>query len=126
MHKVTYCVDDGAIITTHSDTVVNGLRQSAREMLRLADHLEREHASNDLTREHDRLRPVFDKITEGMVSWRDPIAYRITGDSVEDINTALDAIRFFTATEPTVERLPGSDDFLITSEGYRAGPAGDH
>jgi len=52
-----------------------------------------------------------------------PIAVWCAGEAVLPI---CEAIRFFTATEPEVELDTTRMRYLITSEGYRAGPAGDH
>ena len=55
--------------------------------------------------------------------WKAPIAVWCRGEAVL---LASEAIRFYTATEPKVELDPVRMRYLITSEGYRAGPAGDH
>ena len=55
--------------------------------------------------------------------WKAPITVWCSGESVAPI---CEAIRFFTATDPKVELDTNRMRYLITSEGYRAGPAGDH
>jgi hypothetical protein len=44
------------------------------------------------------------------------------------LDDVLEAIRFFTATEPTVTRepSPAGEILRIRADGYRKGPAGDH
>lgn len=75
---------------------------------------------------YPQLKEVFDKAADPD-DWRGPIELRCAGEAVTVI---VAAIQFFTATEPTVEYSPaakmGTMPFVIRSEGYRAGPAGDH
>lgn len=63
------------------------------------------------------------------VSWRDPIHAYVTARTLAHYGVTLDDVReavvHFTATEATVTE-PGTDIYLITAAGYRAGPAGDH
>jgi hypothetical protein len=54
---------------------------------------------------------------------RGPIAVSCTGEGVLAI---VEAIKFFTATNPTVRLNTNTMRYLIESEGYRMGPAGDH
>ena len=66
----------------------------------------------------------FRKVTAGNAHWKDPI------DAVvmhEELTETLEAIRFYTATEPTWEKAPrrnGIAMIRVCSIGYRAGPAG--
>lgn len=57
--------------------------------------------------------------------WKAPILARVAG---EDVQLTVAAIEFFTATNPqvTYNHRGGVMPFIIESEGYRAGPAGDH
>jgi len=70
---------------------------------------------------HDRLSAAFDLVRDP-TDWRAPIDF--TGDlHVDDGLAAIEAIRFFTATTPTLEVLT-TGEVRIKSVGYRAGPAG--
>ena len=75
-----------------------------------------------MTYSHDTLSKAFDAVADPD-DWRAPIAVWLPGEAV---NLAVAAIRFFTATTPKVELDMRRMKFLVTSEGYRAGPAGDH
>ncbi len=68
----------------------------------------------------DDLRATFDAVCDAG-DWKAPIAAWVTGEAVL---TVCEAIRFFTATEPRVELNVKTMRYLVTSEGYRAGPAG--
>ena len=68
------------------------------------------------------LRTVFDHICDP-VDWKGPIAARVQGEAV--MMTVV-AIEFHTATTPTVTLNTNTMRYLIESEGYRQGPAGDH
>jgi len=70
----------------------------------------------------DELGAVFAEVHDPD-DWKAPIAVWCAGEAVLPI---CEAIRFFTATEPKVELDTARMRYLITSEGYRAGPAGDH
>ena len=70
----------------------------------------------------DELGAIFAKVHDAQ-DWKAPIEVWCRGEAVLPI---CEAIRFFTATEPKVELDPARMRYLITSEGYRAGPAGDH
>jgi|TARA_Y100000310_G_scaffold117504_1_gene116265 hypothetical protein len=71
---------------------------------------------------HDELETIFAKVCDPE-DWKAPIEVWCRGEAVLP---TCEAIRFFTATEPKVELDPARMRYLITSEGYRAGPAGDH
>lgn len=71
------------------------------------------------------LREVFDKVCDPD-DWKNPIAVTVLG---EFVNVTVAAIEFMTATVPSVTMLQSGDGsirYLIESEGYRMGPAGDH
>lgn len=75
----------------------------------------------------DQLREAFDLIHDPD-DWRAPIAVTVPGELV---TLTVAAIEFFTATDPKVSMIPIRDGdlmirFLVESEGYRLGPAGDH
>lgn len=71
----------------------------------------------------DELRAAFDKIANPD-DWKDEIAVAMPGECVM---LAVAAIEFYTATNPKVSLAIGSKmTYVVTSEGYRAGPAGDH
>ena len=83
----------------------------------------------------DELGAIFAKVHDAQ-DWKAPTFLRppkrasrrrvevwCRGEAVLPI---CEAIRFFTATEPRVELDTIRMRYLITSEGYRAGPAGDH
>mgnify|MGYP004133154183 FL=1 len=70
----------------------------------------------------EQLGAIFAKIHDAQ-DWKAPIEAWCRGEAVLPI---CEAIRFFTATEPKVELDTTRMRYLITSEGYRAGPAGDH
>jgi hypothetical protein len=71
------------------------------------------------------LRRVWQEIAP-KPDWKAEISVVVPG---EQVGAVVAAIRFFTATDPEVSfdpRKPGPVHFLIESEGYRKGPAGDH
>ncbi len=53
--------------------------------------------------------------------WRAPIAAWCWG---REILGVCEAIRHFTATEPTLQFNPNTRRYLVTADGYRNGPAG--
>lgn len=55
--------------------------------------------------------------------WKAPIEVWVAGEAVLAV---CEAIRFYTATEPKVALDVTRMRYLVTAEGYRAGPAGDH
>lgn len=55
--------------------------------------------------------------------WKDAIFVEVSGELVL---ITVAAIRFYTATDPRVSLNPDTMRYLIQSEGYRMGPAGDH
>jgi hypothetical protein len=66
------------------------------------------------------LQEAFNSISNPK-DWRAPIKAEVKN---QDIDVAVTAIRFFTATSPTVRH--GKKTATITSIGYRQGPAGDY
>jgi len=67
------------------------------------------------------LQAAFDQVSDPK-DWRAPIDF--TGDlSAEEAQVACQAIRFFTASEPTLQELC-SGGYRIKADGYRLGPAG--
>ncbi len=55
--------------------------------------------------------------------WKGPIDIAVPGESV---SLAVAAIQFYTATTPTMRLELNSMQYLLSSPGYRMGPAGDH
>jgi hypothetical protein len=72
--------------------------------------------------EVETLRAVFSAAHDPK-DWRGPIAVSVSGESVMP---TVAAIEFFTATTPRVTLNTATMKYLIESEGYRMGPAGDH
>lgn len=68
------------------------------------------------------LRKVFDRCKNPQ-DWKAAIAVQVPGELV---NITIAAIQFFTATTPRVALDQRTMTYVIESEGYRAGPAGDH
>ncbi|MGA2260003.1 MAG: hypothetical protein ABSH28_01055 [Acidobacteriota bacterium] len=68
------------------------------------------------------LRKLFEKLADPK-DWKGPIAATMPGEAVLG---ACAAIEYFTATVPRVGLDTQTMTYLVTSEGYRMGPAGDH
>ncbi len=68
----------------------------------------------------DELKQVFNLVCDPK-DWRAPIAVWVSGEAVLPV---VAAIEFMTATHPSVQLDPERMKYLITSEGYRNGPAG--
>ena len=68
------------------------------------------------------LRLAFDAVKDPQ-DWKAPIAAEMPGEVVMPV---VAAIKFYTATVPTVSLDVTTMRYYITSPGYRAGPAGDH
>ena len=68
------------------------------------------------------LRVAFDAICDP-TDWKAPISAAVRGEMVLP---CVAAIQYYTATTPTVGLDVQSMTYIIQSEGYRAGPAGDH
>lgn len=84
--------------------------------------------------ERDKKEVVYEGFTYGELEaaftavhdpedWRAPIAARCKGEAVMLV---VAAIKFYTATVPRVSLNLETMDYIIQSEGYRRGPAGDH
>lgn len=69
-----------------------------------------------------QLTDAFDKIKDP-TDWKNPICARVKGEAV---TLVVAAIQHFTATNPTVQLNQNTMDYIIESEGYRMGPAGDY
>ena len=80
--------------------------------------------ANDIepTPEQKLYRPYFEKV-QATSHWKDPIDAFVYSD---DIILTAQAIRFYTVTEPVLERTHNPKWFRIKAAGYRQGPAGDH
>lgn len=68
------------------------------------------------------LEKVFAKLSNPD-DWKAPIFASMPGELV---NIAVAAIKFYTATVPTVSLDVKTMTYYVQSEGYRLGPAGDH
>jgi hypothetical protein len=66
------------------------------------------------------LRQAF-TLVHDPADWKAPIAAWVQGELV---NVTVEAIEFFTATPATVQLDVERMLYLVTSVGYRAGPAG--
>jgi hypothetical protein len=53
--------------------------------------------------------------------WRGPISVWVPGEAIE---ITVAAIQYYTATNPTVQLNMERMRYLVTSDGYRMGPAG--
>jgi len=78
---------------------------------------------------HSELKAAFDKVCNSQ-DWKAPIAARVKAD---DVAITVAAIEYFTATTADIleydthgNRIVPKGQFLISSIGYRRGPAGDH
>ena len=68
------------------------------------------------------LSAVFDRISDPD-DWKGPISATMRGEAV---GAAVAAIKFYTATDPKVDLDTRTMQYIVTSPGYRNGPAGDH
>jgi hypothetical protein len=71
---------------------------------------------------HRQLSEAFEQVRDPD-DWKAPISVSCSGEAVLVV---CEAIRYFTATEPRVSLDVQRMRYLIESEGYRNGPAGDH
>lgn len=71
-----------------------------------------------------QLNDAFSAV-EDKTDWKAPILARLPYD-YELVTLTVAAIEFFTATKPTVSRRSNKSGYVISSIGYRQGPAGDH
>lgn len=82
---------------------------------------------------HSILNAAFDQIKD-RTDWKNPINALVTIHKDDQIGLGIyiEAIKYFTATEPNVYIAKGFDadskqaTYRIVSEGYRLGLAGDH
>ncbi len=70
----------------------------------------------------EQLKAAFDAVSNPD-DWKAPVFASMGGESV---NVVVAAIRHFTATDPEVVLDVGTMRWVVSSIGYRAGPAGDH
>jgi hypothetical protein len=68
------------------------------------------------------LETIFSRIQDPE-DWKNPIFIVVPGELVSVVTAA---IKFYTATVPTVGLKVDTMEYIIQSEGYRMGPAGDH
>jgi hypothetical protein len=71
---------------------------------------------------YGELSKAFDAV-KNPNDWKAEIAAFMPGDAVMVV---VSAIEFFTATQPVVRLDTRTMRYLVISEGYRNGPAGDH
>ena len=71
---------------------------------------------------HHALKEAFDRVCDP-ADWKAPIAAWCAGEAVLLLT---EAIEYFTATKPRVSLDIARMRYLVESEGYRNGPAGDH
>lgn len=93
----------------------------------MMEQLAREIAEQEATQRYKGytvadLRVVFDQVCDPQ-DWKGPIAVSMPGEAV--LQTVA-AIEFFTATTARVTLNTATMRYLVESEGYRQGPAGDH
>jgi len=67
-----------------------------------------------------QLEAAFDKVADP-ADWRNSIWQVVDRDAVE---VTVCAIQYFTAAAVEVKDLEWNDEFMISSPGYRMGPAG--
>lgn len=68
------------------------------------------------------LEAIFSRIQDPK-DWKNPILIMVPGELV---SVVVAAIKFYTATVPTIDLKLETMEYIIQSEGYRMGPAGDH
>ncbi len=70
----------------------------------------------------EQLSTAFDGVRNAD-HWKGPIDALVPED---ELTVTVLAIIFYTATEPKASWVESKEHFRVTSEGYWAGPAGDH
>ncbi len=70
----------------------------------------------------NQLEKAFEAV-QNPNDWKAPICAAVKGEAV---NLVVEAVKYYTATVPTISLNTNSMTYLIESEGYRMGPAGDH
>lgn len=68
------------------------------------------------------LKQAFDRVSNPD-DWKAEILATCPGELVMLVTAAIE---FYTATTPKVELNTRTMEYIVSSEGYRAGPAGDH
>ena len=96
--------------------------KSIEEILREQEKEQENEVVSTYGYTYKELSEIFDKIANSE-DWKAPILVSCPGESVIAI---CEAIKFFTATVPQVTLNPEKMVYVIYSEGYRNGPAGDH
>jgi hypothetical protein len=71
---------------------------------------------------YDELESAFTEAANPN-DWRAPISVQCSGEAVLLVAAAIE---FYTATSPRVALNTRTMKYVIESEGYRLGPAGDH
>ena len=75
--------------------------------------------------EEVELKVAFDEVMVKEAHWKDPICFVVKEG--EDFCLYMAAIKHFTATNPIVKPSDQNPkQFIILSEGYRLGPAGNY
>ena len=72
-----------------------------------------------------QLEAAFDKVVnqdELYEDWRAPIVMEVIDK--DDVHVTVAAIHYFTGAPVEVKDLDWNDEFMISSPGYRLGPAG--
>ena len=70
----------------------------------------------------EELRKTFAVIIDPN-DWKAPICAIMPG---EEVMLTVASIEFYTATSPKVDLNQKTMRYIVNSEGYRMGPAGDH
>lgn len=70
----------------------------------------------------NQLKEAFDAVSDPK-DWKGPIVATMRGEAVLVV---VAAIEFYTATTPRVSLDTRTMTYVVESEGYRMGPAGDH
>ncbi|CAM6053333.1 unnamed protein product [Sphagnum tenellum] len=70
----------------------------------------------------EELEVAFKRV-QNPVHWKDAISAQVEANQLA---VTIAAVWHFTSTYCTVKPIKDGTEFLITSIGYRAGPAGDH
>lgn len=73
---------------------------------------------------HPALTGLFNKVAP-KDNWKGPINALVTL-SADELALLPYAIEFFTATKATILRGSNPGTYVVTADGYAAGPAGDH
>ena len=71
---------------------------------------------------NDQLSEAFDKVADP-ADWKNPIYAMCSGEGVKIV---MEAIQYFTGTDPVIRLDINTMQYHIESVGYRMGPSGDH